>query len=74
MYERLVSRQSGIMMNRIRQGKAFLGDEKERFQKAMDTEQAGCADYQAGLNPWVRYAENASTWVLIALSLIICSL
>ena len=34
MYERLVSRQSGIMMNRIRQGKAFLGDEKERFQKA----------------------------------------
>ena len=24
MYERLVSRQSGIMMNRIRQGKAFL--------------------------------------------------
>lgn len=34
MYERLVSRQSGIMMNRIRQGKAFLGGEKERFQKA----------------------------------------
>ena len=34
MYERLVSRQSGIMMNRIRQGKAFLGYEKERFQKA----------------------------------------
>ena len=34
MYERLVSRQSGIMINRIRQGKAFLGDEKERFQKA----------------------------------------
>ena len=34
VYERLLSNQSGIGLNRIRRGFKFLGDEKERFEKA----------------------------------------
>ena len=34
VYERMVSRQSGIKLNRIRRGKSFLGDEKGRFDTA----------------------------------------
>ncbi len=34
VYERMVSRQSGIKLNRIRRGKSFLGDEKSRFDTA----------------------------------------
>lgn len=34
VYERMVSRLSGIHLSRIRRGKAFLNDEKERFTAA----------------------------------------
>lgn len=34
VYERLLSNQSGIQLNRIRRAVRFLGDEKERFEKA----------------------------------------
>lgn len=34
VYERMLSRQSGIKLNRIRRGKSFLGDEKSRFDTA----------------------------------------
>lgn len=34
VYERLLSNQSGIRLNRIRRAIQFLGDEKERFDKA----------------------------------------
>lgn len=34
VYERLLSNQSGIGLNRIRRGFKFLGDKKERFEKA----------------------------------------
>lgn len=34
VYERMLSRQSGIKLNRIRRGKSFLNDEKERFDAA----------------------------------------
>lgn len=34
VYERLLSNQSGIHLNRIRRANTFLGDEKERFDKA----------------------------------------
>lgn len=34
VYERMVSRLSGIHLSRIRRGKSFLGDEKERFTAA----------------------------------------
>lgn len=34
VYERMLSRQSGIKLNRIRRGKSFLGDEKSRFDAA----------------------------------------
>ena len=34
VYERLLSRQSGISLQRIRKGLAFLGDERERFTRA----------------------------------------
>lgn len=37
VYERFLSNQSGIGLNRIRRAKKFLGDEQERFQKANDT-------------------------------------
>ena len=36
VYERFLSNQSGIRLNRIRRSKRFLGDEQERFQKAND--------------------------------------
>lgn len=36
VYERFLSNQSGISLNRIRRAKRFLGDEQERFQKAND--------------------------------------
>lgn len=36
VYERFLSNQSGIRLNRIRRSKRFLGDERERFQKAND--------------------------------------
>lgn len=36
VYERFLSNQSGIRLNRIRRAKRFLGDEQERFQKAND--------------------------------------
>lgn len=34
VYERMLSRLSGIRLNRIRRGKSFLGDEQARFQTA----------------------------------------
>lgn len=34
VYERMLSRQSGIKLNRIRRGKSFLNDEKSRFDAA----------------------------------------
>lgn len=34
VYERMVSRLSGIQLSRIRRGKSFLGDEKDRFTAA----------------------------------------
>lgn len=34
VYERLLSNQSGIRLNRIRRAIQFLGDEKERFERA----------------------------------------
>lgn len=34
VYERMVSRLSGIHLSRIRRGKSFLGDEKDRFTTA----------------------------------------
>lgn len=34
VYERVLARLSGISLTRIRRGKAFLGDEKERFSAA----------------------------------------
>lgn len=34
VYERMLSKQSGIKLNRIRRGKSFLDDEKERFSAA----------------------------------------
>lgn len=34
VYERMLSRQSGIRLNRIRRGKSFLDDEKGRFDAA----------------------------------------
>lgn len=34
VYERMLSRQSGIKLNRIRRGKSFLNDERERFDYA----------------------------------------
>lgn len=37
VYERLLSNQSGIRLNRIRRAIQFLGDEKERFDKANRT-------------------------------------
>ena len=37
VYERFLSNQSGIKLNRIRRAKRFLGDEQERFRKANDT-------------------------------------
>lgn len=36
VYERFLSNQSGIGLNRIRRAKKFLGDEQERFKKAND--------------------------------------
>ena len=36
VYERFLSNQSGIRLNRIRRAKRFLEDEQERFQKAND--------------------------------------
>lgn len=36
VFERMLSRQSGIQLSRIRRGKSFLGDEKERFTTAND--------------------------------------
>ena len=36
VYERLLAGVSGIRLSRIRRGKAFLGDEKERFSAAND--------------------------------------
>lgn len=36
VYERMVSRLSGIQLSRIRRGKSFLGDEKDRFTAAND--------------------------------------
>ena len=37
VYERLLSNQSGIRLNRIRRAIQFLGDEKERFERANKT-------------------------------------
>ena len=37
VYERLLSNQSGIRLNRIRRAIQFLGDEKERFESANQT-------------------------------------
>lgn len=37
VYERLLSNQSGIRLNRIRRAIQFLGDEKERFERANQT-------------------------------------
>lgn len=37
VYERFLSNQSGIKLNRIRRAKRFLEDEQERFRKANDT-------------------------------------
>ena len=34
IYERMLSRQSGIQLSRIRRGKSFLGDEEDRFTAA----------------------------------------
>lgn len=34
VYERMLSRESGIKLNRIRRGKSFLNDEKSRFDTA----------------------------------------
>lgn len=36
VYERMVSRLSGIHLGRVRRGKSFLGDEKDRFTAAND--------------------------------------
>ena len=37
VYERLLSNQSGIRLNRIRRAIQFLGDERERFERANKT-------------------------------------